>query len=395
MFKKNELGLLWPFYLVYFLFGFSAMIMPFFAIYFLDLGFNFFQISFILSAFALGKFIFEIPTGAFADNFGRKFSVVSGFFITGIVVLLIPQTSSFSLILLLWVLAGFGMTFVSGAEEAWVIDNLTRNGMKDLKLAFFRKVQIFALLGAFLSPVLGSIIVKYYSITPLWYLFSAGFLFSGLVLLIFPKEYFKPKKTNLSNLISNLILDSKKSIKFSITHKNVFLLLIAGIFVSLMGIGDTGWQPLLVSFTMPVHQLGYLMSIASIFSIIIIVFSGFLTKFKPKYSVSFLLLFEIILLLSLLFISPPHFLVLAFIMIIIQSMSVARDPILQSYLHDFIPEEIRATVVSTQSMFLTLFISLSSILGGFLLDIYGPQQVIAFSSLFGLIGIFFYLKIKD
>ena len=37
IFKKDELKLLWPFYLESLVFGLSAVIMPFFIIYFLDL----------------------------------------------------------------------------------------------------------------------------------------------------------------------------------------------------------------------------------------------------------------------------------------------------------------------------------------------------------------------
>ena len=73
---------------------------------------------------SVSMFLFEIPTGAIADGFSRKYSVIMGFLITGFSVIGVGFTSTFWLVLILFVLAGIGMTLVSGAEESWVIDNL-------------------------------------------------------------------------------------------------------------------------------------------------------------------------------------------------------------------------------------------------------------------------------
>jgi MFS transporter, DHA3 family, tetracycline resistance protein len=66
--------------------------------------------------------IFEIPTGLIADAFGRKASFSLGFIITGaafLMVGLIPAMGALIAGSFLW---GLGQTLVSGAREAWVID---------------------------------------------------------------------------------------------------------------------------------------------------------------------------------------------------------------------------------------------------------------------------------
>src|SRR4051812_4706631 len=121
LFKKDEVKHLWPFYLYLLVNGMSIMIYPFFVIYFMNLGFSFFQISVITAAQGFAMFLFEIPTGSFADTFSRKHSIIMGFCIVGIAGILIPFTTNFYLIIALWSLGGVGLTFTSGAEEALVI----------------------------------------------------------------------------------------------------------------------------------------------------------------------------------------------------------------------------------------------------------------------------------
>ena len=69
--------------------------------------------------------------------------------------------------------------------------------------------------------------------------------------------------------------------------------------------------------------------------------------------------------------------------------------IIQTYFHRFIPDNIRATVVSTKSMFSQLIVALTALIAGIFLDLFGPQKVLAFGSLFGIIAIIMYQKIND
>jgi len=77
-FAKDELKLLWPFYFSKFVFTIFYVMIPFEVLYFLGIGFNLFQVGLITSAALLSTFIFEIPTGAVADLYGRKVSSIVG-----------------------------------------------------------------------------------------------------------------------------------------------------------------------------------------------------------------------------------------------------------------------------------------------------------------------------
>ena len=97
-------------------------------------------------------FVFEIPTGAFADTYGRRLSVIISFLIQGVAVVLVGAVASFWVIAIAWAIWGFGYTFQSGAFEAWITDEV---GVERVGNVFLRGTRI-AYTGALLG-LIGSI----------------------------------------------------------------------------------------------------------------------------------------------------------------------------------------------------------------------------------------------
>lgn len=395
IFKKQELSHLWPFYLYLLVFGLSLMIGPFMIFYYLDLGFSYFQISIIMSSFGFSMFLFEIPTGAFADGYSRKYSVILGSLIAATSISLIPFTVNFYLLIALWSMAGIGTTFISGAEEAWVIDNLNKVNRKDLHQEYFIKSGSFISLGAIVAPFLGAILVKLYSVKILWFVLGMGHFISALIMLFFAKELSKPVKVKPMEVIRTSYRNSIKGLKFSMNHKTILLSIIAGLFMQMMFFGNIGIPSFLVSLGMKEYQLGYLSSIIAAVCIGASFLSRSFSHYKPKNVLSSVIMFMMILLLSLIFIPPPYFYIAAIVFILIEGVQNFSEPISQAYFHEFIPEKIRATVISTRSMIGQLVIGLTTMISGIFIDFFGPQKVLAFSGLLGIIAVFCYQKIKD
>jgi MFS transporter, DHA3 family, tetracycline resistance protein len=69
-------------------------------------------------------FVFEVPTGAFADTYGRRLSLVVAFAIQGAAIVLVGAVPHFWPIAAAWALWGFGYTFESGSWEAWLADEI-------------------------------------------------------------------------------------------------------------------------------------------------------------------------------------------------------------------------------------------------------------------------------
>lgn len=395
LFKKGELKHLKYFYLASFVEGLTAMIMPFIFIFFLDKGLSFSQIGAMMFALTMTVFIFEVPTGAFADGVSRKYSTIIGLFIMGFSVILIPFQSQFIILLGLWTLYGFGQTFVSGAYSAWVIDNLNEQKIKDLHQEYFIKESSIMSFGVVIAPIIGALIVKFFSMDILWYVLGAGQFVMIIILLFFVKEYYKPKKVHISKFLRKTLNNSKEGFKFTHKHKNYFFFLIGTIFVVLMMIGEIGWQPFLVDLSMPKYFLGFLVSIMGLFGMIIPFFSRLFTNMKVKYLMSIIIFIRIIFLLSLLLIYPPFFFVGMVVFILYNGIRGLPDPLVGKFIHKLIPSKIRATVISVQSMILSLVYGVMVLFAGILMDFFGPQKILALCGLFGIGAIYFFMKIKD
>lgn len=394
IFKKGELKLLWPFYLNYLIYGLSLMILPFMIIYFRELGFSFLQIMIIMTAPALGLVVFEIPTGALADSFSRKWSAVLGFMIVGISVFFIPFFTNFYLILPLWFLAGLGSSFVSGADEALVIDNLNHHRRKDLYHGFFVKSGSLAAIGAIISPLAGAAIVKLVAIKYLWFIFGGGFLLMSLVLTLFAAECFHHRKLRMKEVITQTIKQSKSGAKFLLSTKSLLFLVLGGMFTSFMFVGE-GLQPMLVDLSMPVYSLGIFYSAMAGVQLIFPFFSVYFKKLRLRTALSLTTGIGMILLLSLLLISPPWYMIAIVVIMLTNGLRVINGPLFNTHAHHLIPNKIRATVLSARSMLTAVFASVYAIGMGYLLDLFGPQKVVALAGLFGILAIIMYWQIKE
>lgn len=371
------------------------MIFPFLIIYFRDLNFSFFQISVLMTSFSFSMFLFEIPTGALADSFSRKYSVILGFIISGLAVIAISFFSSFWLLFPLFIIIGFGMTLVSGSEEAWVIDNLNYHKRKDLHQEFFIKSQSIIRFGGIFAPLIGAFIVKTYSIKPLWYVWGIGFLFGSFMLFILGEEKYKPKKLNLVKTIKKTIENTKEGVNYSWNHNIIFYLILAGIFFSMMMVDGDYWQPVLKNLGLPVYALGFVFSGVSAISMIVPLTARYFSKFKIKNVLIFLIIIRILVLSLVLFLYPGLFIYGVVIFIFSESLISLRHPLIGPYFQKYLPKNVRATITSVKSMGTQLGLGLGLLIFGYLADIMGPQKIIPLTGIFGLVAIYCLIKIKD
>ncbi len=124
---KNMRYLKWKF-AVHFLLSKSHLIAGIWILFMLSQGFTLTQIAILDVALFGAILLFEVPTGYIADWLGRKISVILCYVIQAGVVLFFLSARhfwQFSLIFFIW---GIGITMRSGAEEAWIYDELVYIG---------------------------------------------------------------------------------------------------------------------------------------------------------------------------------------------------------------------------------------------------------------------------
>ena len=151
-------------------------------------GLDALQLVLVGTALEATCFLFEIPTGVVADLYSRRLSTVIGFVLVGLAFAVEGLFPRFGIILLAQAGWGLGWTFISGAHDAWIADEVGADNAGPVYMRSTQMSQIGALLGIPLAMVLGSTrlalpIVVGGLVIALW----------GLVLaLIMPEDHFTP-----------------------------------------------------------------------------------------------------------------------------------------------------------------------------------------------------------
>lgn len=132
---------------------FIQMVFTLNAIYYVtQADLNALQLILIGTIMEVSVLLFEMPTGLFADHYGRKRSLAIGTFVIGFAHILEGSTPEFWAIAVASALWGIGWTFISGAEQAWIADELDGENLEE---TFLRGSQFssFARFAAIVASV--------------------------------------------------------------------------------------------------------------------------------------------------------------------------------------------------------------------------------------------------
>jgi MFS family permease len=395
LFDKNEWKLLWPFYLEAFLGTFLFILPPFMVVYFNSINLSLAKIGILMAITPLAMLLFEIPTGAISDLYGRKFSVLLGWTLAGINCFIIPFFKSYYALLFLLFLQGIFFTFTSGSYEAWVVDLLKGKKQEKLIQNFFSKKQSLYNLAFVFSGILGVFLVRALGISVIWYATGFCFLFSVL-LLVGAKEIHKKQEARIKESFIKIWNQTRVSIKYSYKHPVLFYLLaVTFIFGLVFSVNSfISWTPFLKSFNFPDYAFGYLWSASGILGIIAPVISQKLSK---KYRIKSMLIFSssIILIYGLLVLTANNLIFALFLPILFFAVADFENPLTRAYTHKFMPSKMRATIGSLESMLFSLAGIISLGVAGFLIEKIGARYSIFLSAVLMIPIIFLYLRIKE
>ncbi|MFE8699892.1 MFS transporter [Cytobacillus sp. FJAT-54145] len=227
----------------------STMFTTYALYYITELGLSPFQLVLVGTFLEITILLFEMPTGVVADTYSRRLSVIIGAFILGTAYVIegsipiISETffhgalSLFIGVIIAEVIRGIGETFLSGAQQAWLADEVGVEEMGPVLLKGNRVYEIASIFGVLASVGLASI-----SLNLPYIMGGVLYLALGVLLLLFMPERNFHRATS----------EERTSIKetFS-TFKNGFSLvrgrtiLVAFLFISLfIGAGSEGFDRL-------------------------------------------------------------------------------------------------------------------------------------------------------
>lgn len=219
----------------------------------LKYGLNFWQFNLLNVSYLLTDFVFEIPTGALADHFGRKRMYFLGQALFTFSLFFYFSSSTFLGFLIAEVISGLGTAFIKGSLESWLYEEVGEEKKKAIR-TFVHGRALFLL--TIPTGILGAWVANDWGLE--WPFFFAGLsmIFSMIVTFRFMKtDRSRVKltlefvKAYLQTIKEGLIQSRKNKILWQIFWLSLFSLFLyqsanlywAIIFEGLLGSQSLTW----------------------------------------------------------------------------------------------------------------------------------------------------------
>ncbi len=348
-------------------------------------GMNLWQINLINASFMCSIVLAEMPTGSFADRFGRHHSLAISCFLLAASFLVYYLSNSFYLFILAELIGAIGQTFSSGAAEAWLVDSLKKRDEQHLEDKAFRQEAVSKPIGTIVGCLLGGALGGVDLSIP--WLMSALFIFiTGLLAFFFIKE----------NYATEMVANRKNSLSKQINEawhygvKNKELLYIMG-FGSLIAFSiqalNMQWTLLFKdNYNFSSLELGYLFVGISLTAALGGLFSKLLKKWFKNEKLA-IVIPQLITALAIIICSQVSGLFLAISAFLLHEFGRGIfSPLKQSYVNKRLVSDKRATLLSLESMFIKLGAFSGLLASGFLAENYSISWTWLFSGVSLAVG---------
>jgi len=330
-----------------------------------------FEVSLVNMVFMTTMFLFEVPTGAIADIFGRRFSYLLSCLVTAAGFLFYGFSSTLAGFMLAEAILALGATLTSGALDAWFVDSLKFYGYQGSFHNFFaRQARILngaTIFGALAGGYLGRLNLAYN-----WFVAGFGFLLvAWLASRLMKEEYFQPNGNGIKVILSDFREVAGSSFHYGKSSKAFVLLVLIGVGVSIATMApNMQWQPVFRRYFNDPALFGWLWAAMSVAVIIGNTLVPWLAKKLPGQKWVFALALLVI---GVGVIITPWasglLITLLFFLFHEMGRGVLR-PSLDAYLNRIIPSNWRATLLSIYSMTTTGGAALGLLISGYLAERY-------------------------
>ncbi|WHX98363.1 MFS transporter [Neobacillus sp. DY30] len=299
--------------------------------------------------YSISIVIFEIPTGVFADKFGKKSLLVFGAVLSMFEFIILLFAYNFWTFAIVVFLAGISSACTSGAWNALLYDSLLTVNKQTSFEKIVGRMNSLDLIASLLASFSGSVLAKYFGFE-FNYIVSAVSMFLALVLTFLLKEpqgdrIQEQKEKNMGFFMVYV----RKSISFYKINPKV-----VSIITHAMGIAacitylDEFWQLYLDEIGLSVLFFGLFSACISLVRIPgNLLAAVLLTYFKAQSIILFILgITSVGFFITAIF---PGTIGIIMIMLIFLASGVI-DPVVTGYLHHHGKSEIRATIESIQSL---------------------------------------------
>lgn len=319
-----------------------------------SVGLNPLQLVLVGTTLEISAFLFEIPTGVLADVYSRRLSVIIGYFLIGIG-FIVESIPTFATVLLAQVIWGIGYTFISGAENAWIVDEV---GAENAAPVFIRGEQIAQI--ASFGGIIAAILIAMVQLNLPQMVGGAMLIGLSLALmLIMPELGFQRKPASERESWVDFFSTLREGFGLIRMRRVLLLIVLTSLSIGLFSEGwDRLWTAHLVNnITLPtladlnpIIWFGILSMVASALSLIA---TAWLQRYNlqnhRELSTGLLVAQAIIGASVIAFAWAPNF---GIALLLLWTVSVARtisEPLYNAWINNHIESRVRATVLSVSS----------------------------------------------
>lgn len=353
---------------------------------------NLFQVNLVNAIFFITLFICEIPTGAFADIFGRKSSFVMSAALLSLSMFVYGSSHTFTGFVCAEIIGAFGATFRTGAFQAWLVDSLKHHGYKGAFNKIFGRANLYKQVGGGIGAIAGAYLAVKNPALP-WFAGSIGMaVVATLAHLIMHEEYFVRGTFSWKMGVKSMKDTAMTSIRYGSQNKAVrFILIITFVQVYAVQALNMYWQPFFRKLGVQDEHLGF-------------VFTGMMTLLALGAFIASKINAEgkerKVILVSMIFVSATVILasissVLPLALILFFLHETGRgfwSPMADSYLHQRIPSQQRATITSFCSMAPHIGGALGLIISGLIAHLFGITVAWIVAGVVLVVGAYFVRK---
>jgi len=352
---------IWKFYLFTF-FSNLLFIIPVMVLFWQENSLSLTQIMILQSFYALAIVLFEVPTGVIADKFGRKTSLLLGAILLSAGTMIYSLSYGFFQFMIAELIFALGVTFISGADSAFVYDSLKESKKEDDFKRVWGNVTSLNYGGAGIAAIVGGIVASYYTKRLDWAISAVGISISALIALTFiepisfkknePKQYFTHALSCFKESFNNKTL--------------LFLLLFNSILVTSSKIVFWLYQPYMAQSGLDIVYFGI---VWASFSVVAILSSKSAHRIESYLNEKWSLWLIIIVTTLATLLMSKFFVIYGFFFIYMhQFIRGFTPPIIQDYTHKHLSTEKRATLMSIQSLAGNLGVAILGPIFGYFVD---------------------------
>ena len=342
--------------------------LPIIVLFWQDNGLNMTEIMLLQSIFAITVVFLEIPTGYFADIFGRRKSLIySGFFFF-FAALTYGVGSNFSHFLIAEIFWAFGNSLVSGSDSAFVYDTL-----KELKREYsYKKVWGHSMFLLAISVAFASVIGGFIAEINFRWTFFAILPFLALLIPLTISMY-EPKRHKLI-FKKGYLWELLEILKYSLMEnkKLRWLILYSGIIASFLVAALWLYQPY---FSLSGLEIVHFGLIFAAFQIVAGLASKYSHKIEEKLGARYSLIMLTVLL-GICYLLMSNFVYLFSFAFAFLSQFVRGfyKVVINDYINKLATSDMRATILSADNMMGRLMYAIIAPFVGWIADVYSLLQ---------------------